>query len=83
MIQRWHTHPDRPLSKVFVHYRNNPGPRMYGESVWIENQVADMLIQSLKKPAKRAAGTFSVYVVRCKPKSTSSNMEPNPIQCPR
>jgi hypothetical protein len=43
-----------------------------GRSAWIENHVADHLIQSLKKPAKRAAGTRPVYVVRCYPKQEAS-----------
>lgn len=60
----WHRFPDRPLSMVFVQYSNNG----LGRSVWIENNTADHLIQSLKKPAKLAAGTKPAYVVRCKPK---------------
>lgn len=68
----WHTYPDRPLSKVFVQYAPSADDPTdgFGQSVWIENHVADSLIKSLKKPAKRAAGTRPAYVVRCKPKGT-------------
>lgn len=69
----WHTYPDRPLSKVFVQYATRAGDPTngLGRSVWIENDAADHLIQSLKKPAKRAAGTRPAYVVRCKPRKTA------------
>jgi len=64
----WNRYPDRPLSMVFVQYSGNG----VGRSVWIENKMADHLIQSLKKPAKRAAGTRPVYVVRCYPKQVQA-----------
>jgi hypothetical protein len=64
--KEWHKYPDRPLSMVFVQYAgSHPG---LGRSVWIENETADHLIRSLKKPSKRAAGSRPVYVVRCYPK---------------
>ena len=66
----WNTYPDRPLSMVFVQYPPKAGDPTsgLGRSVWIENKTANHLIQSLKKPAKRAAGTRPAYVVRCKPR---------------
>lgn len=66
----WHRYPDRPLSMVFVQYKGGEG---LGRSVWIENKTADHLIQSLKKPAKRAAGTRPAYVVRCYPKQVEGS----------
>lgn len=71
----WHRYPDRPLSMVFVQYPPKAGDPTsgLGRSVWIENKAADHLIQSLKKPAKRAAGTIVAYVVRCKPRKAETN----------
>lgn len=54
---------------VVIQYGDtNYGNSGYGRSAWIRNETADHLIKSLKKPAKRAAGTKPVYVVRCYPK---------------
>jgi hypothetical protein len=52
-----------PRSMVIIGYADG-----CGRTTWIDNQIADRLIRSLKKRAKAAAGTRPLYVIRCHPK---------------